>query len=145
MKSQIVHSQLTNYPNEETSYALKASLMLMKRYKAGSQMSAALWHAVTHDWPSREAKRRRALRGGQDGQELALEAQVRMLEFGRRTKGPGGVLSQDEFTGGNGASGEQKSCRFKDKVTQISNVFSVILQTLCIWSVEFILAGRSEQ
>lgn len=47
------------------SYALKASLMLMKRYKAGSQISPALWHAFTHDWPSSEAKSRSALRGGQ--------------------------------------------------------------------------------
>lgn len=53
-----------------------------------------------------------------------------MLELARRMKGLAGPLSQDEFTGGNGASGEQKSCRCKDKVTQISNMFSVILLTL---------------
>lgn len=52
--------------HEETSYALKASLMLMKRNKAGSQISPAVWHAFTHDWPSSEAKSRSALRGGQD-------------------------------------------------------------------------------
>ncbi len=55
-----------------------------------------------------------------------------MLELGRRMKGLGGLPSQapDEFTGGNGASGEQKSCGCKDKMTRISNIFSVILQTL---------------
>lgn len=56
----------TVFLHEETSYALKASLMLMKRNKAGSQISSALWHAFTHDWPSSEAKSRSALRGGQD-------------------------------------------------------------------------------
>lgn len=55
-----------NVPNEESSYALKASLMLMKRYKAGSQISPELWHASTHDWPSSEVKSLSALRGGQD-------------------------------------------------------------------------------
>jgi len=40
-----------------------------------------------------------------------LAAQARMLEFGRRRKGLGALVSQDELTGGNGASGEQKSCR----------------------------------
>lgn len=52
-----------------------------------------------------------------------------MLELDRRVKGLGGMPSQapDEFSGGNGASGEQKSCRCKDKMTGISNVFSVIL------------------
>lgn len=64
------------------SYALKASLMLMKRNKAGSQISSALWHASTHDWPSSEATRRSALSGGHDGKSLALEAQARRLELG---------------------------------------------------------------
>lgn len=45
-----------------------------------------------------------------------------------RTKGLGELPSQDEFTGGKGSSGEQKSCACKDKITQISNIFSV--QTL---------------
>ncbi|TNN83351.1 hypothetical protein EYF80_006332 [Liparis tanakae] len=34
-----------------------------------------------------------------------------MLELGRRRNGLGALVSQDELTGGNGASGEQKSCR----------------------------------
>ena len=63
---------------------------------------------------------------------MALKAQVRMLELDRTVKGLGGPLSQtlDEFTGGNGASGEQKSCRCKDKMNLKSNIFRVILQSL---------------
>lgn len=103
---------------EKRTYALKVSLMLMKRYKAGSQISPAVWHAFTHDSLSSEATTRSAVRGGQDEKELALEAQVRILELGRRLKGLGALPNQvwDEFTGGNGASGEQKSCRWKEKV-----------------------------
>lgn len=86
--------------------------MLMKRNKAGSQSNSALWHASTHDWPSSEAARRSALSGGHDGKSLALEAQARRLEFGCGTKGPEGFADHapDEFTGGKGSSGEQKSC-----------------------------------
>lgn len=86
--------------------------MLIKRNKAGSQNNSALWHASTHDWPSSEAMRRSALSGGHDGKSLALEAQARRLEFGCGTKGPEGLADHtpDEFTGGKGASGEQKSC-----------------------------------
>lgn len=59
-----------------------------------------------------------------------MEDQVRKLELGRGMKGLGGLPGQvlDEFTGGNGGSGEQKSCGYKDKITQISNIFNVILQ-----------------
>lgn len=90
----------------EASYALKASLMLMKRYKAGSQISPSVWHASTHDWPCSEDNSRRAERGGHDEKELTLEDQARTLELARGMNGP---LSraQDVFTGGNGTSGEQ--------------------------------------
>lgn len=76
------------------TYALKVSLMLMKRYKAGSQISPAVWHAFTHDSLSSEATTRSAVRGGQDEKELALEAQVRILELGRRLKGLGALPNQ---------------------------------------------------
>lgn len=85
---------LSNNQRERRSYALKASLMLMKRYKAGSQINPAVWHAVTHDWLSSEAKTRSALRGGQDEKELALKPQVRILESGRRAKGLGAPPNQ---------------------------------------------------
>lgn len=69
--------------------------MLMKRYKAGSQISPAVWHAFTHDSLSSEATTRSAVRGGQDEKELlALEAQVRILELGRRLKGLGALPNQ---------------------------------------------------
>ena len=86
--------------------------MLMKRNKAGSHKSSALWHASTQDWASSEATRRSALSGGHDGKSLALEAQARRLEFGWGMKGPEGLADHnpDEFKGGKGASGEQKSC-----------------------------------
>lgn len=79
---------------KRTSYALKVSLILMKRYKAGSQISPAVWHAFTHDSLSSEATTRSAVRGGQDEKELALEAQVRILELGRRLKGLGALPNQ---------------------------------------------------
>lgn len=91
--------------------------MLMKRYKAGSQTNPSAWHASTHDWPCSDDSSRRADRGGHDKKELALEAQLRTLESVRGMNGP---LSraQDVFTGGNGASGEQKSCRFKGQTVK---------------------------
>ncbi|TNN83352.1 hypothetical protein EYF80_006333 [Liparis tanakae] len=55
---EVVHLQLH-------AVTLQASFMLMKRNKAGSQISPAPWHAVTHDWSSSDAARRSALRGGQ--------------------------------------------------------------------------------
>lgn len=95
------------------SYALKASLMLMKRYKAGSQIKPASWQAFTHDSPCSEAKSCRAPSGGQDAWEVMLEAHVRTLELGRSMKGASGLPCHilEAFTGGKRASGEQKSCR----------------------------------
>lgn len=88
--------------------------MFIKRWKAGSQISPSLWHASTHDWPCSDVKSRSAVRGGHDGKELVLADQVSILEFGKGRKGPDSE-AQDVFTGGNGISGEQKSCKGKDK------------------------------
>lgn len=54
------------------------------------------------------------MRGGHDGKEMMLEAQLRILEFGSRMKNLSSKASE-EFTGGNGTSGEQKSCRYRRK------------------------------
>lgn len=93
------------------AHRLRASLLLMKRKKAGSQTSLAWRHASTHDWPSEETSSRRALRGGQEGGALMLGAQPRPVELGRATKGHSALpdLLLDELAGGYEASGVQKS------------------------------------
>lgn len=57
----------TAKPSLFVTYAVKASLRLTKRNRAGSQTSPAPWHASTHDWSSSETSSRRALRGGHEG------------------------------------------------------------------------------
>lgn len=74
--------------NEKKTYALKDSLMFMKRKKAGSHVSPSLWHASTHDWSCSDIRSLSAERGGHDEKELELEAHARILELGRGVKRP---------------------------------------------------------
>lgn len=86
------------------SHPLKASILLMKGKKAGSQMKPASWQVSTQDEASGDRKSRRALRGGQQAGAEMLGAQIRAVEFDSWTKGLGGFPGHDldSFTAGNG-------------------------------------------
>lgn len=101
------------------TYPRRASLLLMKRKWAGSQMKPADWHASTQDWPSWDTSSLRELRGGQTWGTVILDGQPRAVELGRGTnRGPVILLPPadpflERLAGMKGGSGAQKSCRWK--------------------------------
>lgn len=98
---------------------MKASILLMKGKKAGSQMRPASWHVFTHDEASGLRSSLRALRGGQDTGALMFEAHSTPVELGMRTKGFGGFPghSLDSLADGKGLLMRQKSFIWVKKFT----------------------------
>lgn len=86
------------------SHPLKASILLMKGKKAGSQKKPASWQVFTQDQSSGDRRSRRALRGGQQAGAEILGDQIRAVEFDSWRKGLGGFPGQDldSLTAGNG-------------------------------------------
>lgn len=121
------------------TYSCRASLLLMKRKWAGSQMNPAEWHASTQDWPSWDTSSRRELRGGQADGAVTLDAHTRAVELGRATKSRlllGLLLPAapclDRLVGMKGGSGAQKSWKGR-KLPQ--HHISAIKYLKSIWSI----------
>lgn len=86
------------------SHPLKASILLMKGKKAGSQIRPASWQVFTQDEASGDRTSRRALRGGQQAGAVMLGAQIKAVELGSWRNGLGGFPGHDldSLTLGNG-------------------------------------------
>lgn len=114
----LIKASLAGSLYSRLTYLRRASLLLMKRKWAGSQMKPADWQASTQDWPSWDTSSLRELRGGQAEGAVTLDAQPRAVVLGRGTnRGPIILLPPadpflERLAGMKGGSGAQKSWRW---------------------------------
>lgn len=114
----LIKASLAGSLYSRLTYLRRASLLLMKRKWAGSQMKPADWQASTQDWPSWDTSNLRELRGGQAEGAVTLDAQPRAVVLGRGTnRGPIILLPPadpflERLAGMKGGSGAQKSWRW---------------------------------